>query len=106
MPDGSYRMPMFLVPAPGRSLDEADLARLRDLLRTQGSPRHVPDEMHVVEAIPHTKTGKKLEIPLKRILQGSLPDDVVSAGAVDRPELLARYTDLARQWAASSVVEH
>lgn len=101
-PDGIYRMPMFLVPAPGHRLEEADLARLRGLLRTDGSPRHVPDEMYVVEAIPHTKTGKKLEIPLKRILQGADPADAVSAGAVDRPELLAYYANLAQQWATGS----
>ncbi|PKH38977.1 acetoacetyl-CoA synthetase [Nocardioides alpinus] len=99
LPDGSYRMPMFLVPSPGHQLTAADLTRLQAALRSQGSPRHVPDEMHVVDAIPHTKTGKKLEIPLKRILQGVEPADAVSAGAVDRPELLSYYTVLARQWA-------
>lgn len=97
--EGGYRMPMFLVPAAGRTLDDAELDRLRGLLRTEGSPRHVPDEMHVVEAIPHTRTGKKLEVPLKRILQGAKAADVLDPGAVDRPDLIGYYVDLAGEWA-------
>lgn len=100
LPDGSYRLPMFLVPSPGHELGADELTRLRNRLRTEGSPRHVPDDLYVVDAIPHTKTGKKLEIPLKRILQGADREHAVSEGVVDRPELLDHYTDLARQWAA------
>jgi len=98
LPDGSYRMPMFLVPAPGARLGDDDLSRLREALRRDASPRHVPDEIHVVDAFPHTRTGKKLEVPLKRVLQGANPADVISPGAVDRPELLDTYVDLARRW--------
>ena len=99
-PDGGYRMPMFVVPAPGHELTDADLDRLRHRLRTEGSPRHVPDEIHVVPAIPHTRTGKKLEVPLKRILQGADPSTVLDPGAVDDPSLVAGYADLARAWQA------
>lgn len=95
--DGGYWMPMFVVPAPGRTLDEDDLERLRGRLRTQGSPRHVPDAFHVVEAIPHTRTGKKLEVPLKRIVQGSPVADVLDLGAVDRPDLIDFYVELAQE---------
>lgn len=99
-PGGAYRMPMFLVPHVGQVLDDAQVDRLRQKLRTEGSPRHVPDEFHVVSAIPHTKTGKKLEIPIKRILQGAKVEDVLSEGAVDRPELIAAYVALAQRWDA------
>ncbi|GAA0975509.1 acetoacetate--CoA ligase [Acrocarpospora macrocephala] len=98
-PDGSYRMPMFLVPQDGHALDTEAIELIRHKLRTEGSPRHVPDEFHVVPAVPHTKTGKKLEVPLKRILQGADPNEVLSAGAIDRPELVPFYVDLARRWA-------
>jgi acetoacetyl-CoA synthetase len=101
MADGDYRMPMFVVPHAGQVLDDVAIGVLRNRLRTEGSPRHVPDEFHVVDAIPHTKTGKKLEIPIKRILQGARPEDVLSDGAVDRPELIAYYVALAERWAAS-----
>jgi acetoacetyl-CoA synthetase len=73
---------------------------LRQKLRTEGSPRHVPDEFQIVAAIPHTKTGKKLEVPIKRILQGARAEEVLSAGAIDRPELIADYVTLAEQWDA------
>ncbi|WP_205347143.1 AMP-binding enzyme [Pseudonocardia broussonetiae] len=99
--DGTYRMPMFLVPHPGQVLDEQAIDVLRHRLRTEGSPRHVPDEFHVVAAIPHTRTGKKLEVPIKRILQGARPEDVMSDGAVDRPELITEYVGLAARWDAA-----
>jgi acetoacetyl-CoA synthetase len=98
--DGHYRMPMFLVPAPGREVDETVIDELRWRLRTEGSPRHVPDEFLVVPAIPHTKTGKKLEVPIKRILQGAAQSAVLSAGAVDRPELIPYYENIAQRWAS------
>ncbi|GAB48079.1 acetoacetyl-CoA synthetase [Mobilicoccus pelagius NBRC 104925] len=95
---GGYRMPLFLAPAPGHELDEAELDRIRGRLRTEGSPRHVPDEIHVVRAVPHTRTGKKLEIPLKRILQGADPFAVLDPGAIDDASLVDDYVALARTW--------
>ncbi|EME22613.1 acetoacetyl-CoA synthetase [Rhodococcus triatomae BKS 15-14] len=98
MPDGTYRLPMFLV-LKDHSADRSDLINdLADRLREEVSPRHVPDEFHFVEAIPHTKTGKKLEVPLKRILQGASASDVLSPGVVDRPELVDFYVELAGTW--------
>ncbi|MFB9644745.1 acetoacetate--CoA ligase [Microbacterium terregens] len=99
-PGGGYRMPMFLVASPGYEIDQATIDELRQRLRAEASPRHVPDEFHIVDALPHTKTGKKLEVPIKRILQGALADDVCSPGSIDRPELIDFYTTLARQWDA------
>ncbi|MCP9972334.1 acetoacetate--CoA ligase [Actinomadura madurae] len=98
--DGTYRMPMFLVPHAGQVLDDEAIGALRQKLRTEGSPRHVPDAFHVVAAIPHTRTGKKLEIPIKRILQGARPEEVLSEGAIDRPELIADYVALSERWDA------
>ncbi|MCP9955596.1 hypothetical protein LUX33_49465 [Actinomadura madurae] len=93
-------MPMFLVPHAGQVLDDEAIGALRQKLRTEGSPRHVPDAFHVVAAIPHTRTGKKLEIPIKRILQGARPEEVLSEGAIDRPELIADYVALSERWDA------
>lgn len=56
--DGGYWMPLFVVPTPGVTLDDALRDRIRDAVRTGASPRHVPDEILVVPAIPHTRTGK------------------------------------------------
>ncbi|WP_205471368.1 acetoacetate--CoA ligase [Nocardioides sp. SYSU D00038] len=85
--DGGYWMPMFVVAAAG-----ADAGALPEAVRAQvrrvASPRHVPDEVVVVPALPHTRTGKKLEVPVKRILQGADPGRVSSEGAVDDPAAL------------------
>ena len=87
-PDGEYWMPLFVVLNPGRELDDALMAKIRRAIREGASPRHVPDEIIAAPAIPHTRTGKKLEIPVKRILQGGDPRQVMVAGAVDDPDAL------------------
>jgi acetoacetyl-CoA synthetase len=99
LPEARYWMPMFLVLADGVPLSDDLVAEIRRQLREKASPRHVPDSFYAVEALPHTRTGKKLEVPLKRILQGATPSDVLSLGAVDRPELIDFYVGLARQHA-------
>ncbi len=91
MPDGSYWMPLFLVLADGRQLDDDLQARIVAALRRDASPRHVPQEFIQVDAIPHTRTGKKLEIPVKRVLQGADPATALSLGAVDDPSLIDQF---------------
>ncbi len=56
------------------------------MVRDQASPRHVPDEVIAVSAVPHTATGKKLEVPLKRIAQGTPVERALNLGAVDNPD--------------------
>lgn len=89
--DGDYWMPLFVVLREGAELDEALTGRIREAIRTQASPRHVPDEVIAAPGIPHTRTGKKLEVPLKRLMLGADPATAVDATAVDRPDLLDWY---------------
>ncbi|MEU6735099.1 acetoacetate--CoA ligase [Streptomyces physcomitrii] len=96
-PDGGYWMPLFVHLAPGARLDEALLGRIKQVIREQLSPRHVPDEVIEVAAVPHTLTGKRLEVPVKRLLQGTPLTKAVNPGSVDNVELLAFYEDLARE---------
>lgn len=103
--DGGYWMPLFLSLAPGHELDQGLRARISRTIRDKASPRHVPDDMHVVSNIPHTRTGKKLEVPVKRILQGSSVDDVVDVQTVDRPELLDEFVRI-RNKHHSGAVRH
>ena len=56
----------------------------------------MPDEIFAVPAVPHTRTGKKLEVPIKRIMLGQARDDVLSLGAVDDPGSLDAFIELAR----------
>ncbi|MEU8132292.1 acetoacetate--CoA ligase [Streptodolium elevatio] len=93
-PDGTYWMPLFVVVDGG--LDDDLRAEVVERLRRDASPRHVPDEILAVDAIPRTRTGKKLEVPVKRILLGAEPDAAVSRDAVDDPEALDRLVAVAR----------
>lgn len=95
--DGGYWMPMFLALTPGTELDRGLRARIADVIRNEASPRHVPDDMYVVAGIPHTRTGKKLEVPIKRLLQGSSLGDVIDVQAVDVPALLEPFIRIAQE---------
>lgn len=70
-PNGGYWMPLFVHLAPGATLDDDLRARIKATIREELSPRHVPDEVIEVPAIPHTLTGKRIEVPIKRLLQGA-----------------------------------
>ena len=92
---------LFVVLAPGLSLDEGLRKRIATALRSQLSPRHIPDSMVAVEAVPRTLSGKKLELPVKRILQGSDADKVASRGSLANPESLVAFEALAAARAAT-----
>ncbi|MFD3871435.1 acetoacetate--CoA ligase [Streptomyces sp. NPDC058623] len=95
-PNGGYWMPLFVHLAPGATLDEALRKKIARTIREQLSPRHVPDEVIEIPAVPHTLTGKRIEVPVKRLLQGTPLAKAVNPGSVDHPELLAFYEELAR----------
>lgn len=95
-PNGGYWMPLFVHLAPGAALDEALRARIKATIREELSPRHVPDEIIEVPAIPHTLTGKRIEVPVKRLLQGTPLAKAVNPGSVDDIGLLHFYEELAR----------
>ncbi|WP_054816084.1 acetoacetate--CoA ligase [Nocardia arizonensis] len=93
-PDGGYWMPLFVVLAPGAELTEELKTRIAAVIRAEVSPRHVPDEILPAPGIPHTRTGKKLEVPIKKLFQGADPARVVERSAVDNPTLLDWYANL------------
>jgi acetoacetyl-CoA synthetase len=86
--DGSYFMPLFVVLAEGEQLDDVLRQKLITAIRHNLSPRHVPDAIVAIPAVPRTLTGKKLEVPVKQILQGRPPGEVSSEGSVTHPEML------------------
>jgi acetoacetyl-CoA synthetase len=87
---------LFVVLADGVELDDALRDRIRRELRAALSPRHVPDEIHQVRAVPRTLSAKKLEVPVKRILTGTPVDSAAAKGALANPESLAAFERLAR----------
>ena len=94
--DEEYYMPLFVRLADGIDEDRARTAIVA-AIRAGLSPRYVPDEIVVMPGIPHTRTGKKLEIPVKRLVQGAALAEVADLGAVDDPELLATYARFAAE---------
>jgi acetoacetyl-CoA synthetase len=82
---------LFVVLRDGVELDDDLRSRLSDALRTGLSPRHRPDDIVAVPAIPRTMTGKKLELPVKRILTGTAVTDVVSRDALVDPDAIEPF---------------
>jgi acetoacetyl-CoA synthetase len=79
----------------GIELDAGLEARITGALRTALSPRHAPDAVVAVPAIPRTLTGKKLEVPVKRILTGAKVSDVASSDALVEPDSLEPFAEYA-----------
>jgi acetoacetyl-CoA synthetase len=89
------RMSLFVVLRDGAELDEALEAEIRRRIREDCSPRHVPDEMLVVPALPRTLSGKLLEVPVKRLLMGAAAEEVASRDSLANPDALDWFTRLA-----------
>jgi acetoacetyl-CoA synthetase len=96
-PDGGYWMPLFVQLSEGAVLDDALRERVRTAIRGQLSPRHVPDEIIVVPGVPHTLTGKRIEVPVKKLLQGAPLERAVNPGSVDDLGVLRFYERLAAE---------
>jgi acetoacetyl-CoA synthetase len=88
-------MPLFVVLREGVELDDALVARIRARIREDCSPRHIPDEVRAVPAIPRTLSGKALEVPVKRILSGEPVERTVSRDALANPDALRPFEELA-----------
>jgi len=95
--DGPGALVLFVQVAPGATLDDGLRRRLADRLRAELSPRHVPDEVVEVPAVPRTLTGKRLEVPVKRILRGARPDDVASRDALTDPASLDVFAEMSNE---------
>ncbi|GAA3458111.1 acetoacetate--CoA ligase [Saccharothrix longispora] len=91
---GSGELLLFVQLADGAVLDDALRARVADVLRSALSPRHVPDRITAVPAVPRNRTGKKLELPVKKILLGAAVDDVAGRDALADPTSLDVFEEL------------
>lgn len=85
---GRHYMPLFVVMESGQVLDETLKGKIKKALRSEYSPRHVPDEIIEVSDIPYTISGKKLEAPVKKILMGMSLEKAANPGAMRNPESL------------------
>ncbi|MGH8975470.1 MAG: AMP-binding enzyme, partial [Acidimicrobiia bacterium] len=91
--DGIGVMPMFVVLASGSTLDDDLVERIRATIRTECSPRHVPNRIFAVDELPRTLTGKILEIPVKRLLMGAEAESVASRDSLANPAALDWFAE-------------
>ncbi|MCP5012247.1 MAG: acetoacetate--CoA ligase, partial [Aestuariibacter sp.] len=92
--DRDSYMPLFVILREGLVLDDALKQTINRKLRTELSPRHVPDEIFQVREIPYTLSGKKLEIPVRRILLGHPVGKAANLGAMRNPDSVNYFIDL------------
>ena len=94
-------MPLFVVLEPSQALDEALKARIVQQIKTKASARHVPNEIYQVEEIPRTLTGKKMEVPVRKLLLGALAEKVASPDAMANPKSISFFQRLAEELKAA-----
>ncbi len=90
-------MPLFVVLREGAVLDESLTKKIKQKIRRDISPRHVPNEIFMVEQIPYTLSGKKMEIPIRKILLGQKVEKAANPGAMRNPESVQFFVDLAQK---------
>ena len=96
LPGGTFFMPLFVKLRGGYTLDQPVVEKIRATLRREYSPRHVPDKILAVSDIPITLTGKKLEVPVRRILSGVPVEKAANRDAVANPRSLDYFLDYAK----------
>lgn len=94
-------MPLFVVLHEGQVLDEALEKRIADEIRSKASPRHVPNKIYQVSSIPRTLTGKKMEVPVRRLLLGAQAEKVAHPDAMANPHSMEFFINLAQELNAS-----
>jgi acetoacetyl-CoA synthetase len=94
-------MPLFVVLREGAELDDELRRELARRIRERCSPRHVPDEVYAIEEVPRTLSGKALEVPVKRILTGTPPEQAASRDSLANPEALDWFVELATRLESS-----
>lgn len=92
---GAAFMPMFVVLAPNTALDDALEQRIKLAIRQRLTARHVPDEIYAVADIPRTLNGKKLEMPIRKILMGAPAEQVLNPDTMANPQVIELYRELA-----------
>lgn len=95
-PGGAYSMPLFIVLKPGVALDDALKATIRARIRASLSPHHVPDEIYVIPEVPRTLSGKKLEVPVKKLFMGVPLEKAISIDSMSNPQVMQYFVEFAQ----------
>ncbi len=99
LPGGKFFMPLFVKLADSLELDETIEEKIRRSLRENYSPRHVPEKIYQVDDIPYTLTGKKMEVPVRRILTGTPVDEAANPSVMSNPASLDYFVKFAEEQA-------
>lgn len=94
---GEFFMPMFLVLKDGIALNDSFISRVATRLRTDCSPRHVPDKFYSIAEVPYTLSGKKMEVPVRKILMGWPPNKAANPGAMKNPDAIEYFVRFAAE---------
>lgn len=90
-------MPLFVVLRPSTTLDDDLIRRINAQIRAEISPRHVPNAIFVIEEVPYTLSGKKMEVPVRKILLGHPVEKAANLGAMRNPQSIAYFVQFAQQ---------
>ena len=97
LPGARFYMPLFIVLQEGYELTDDLISETRRTLSQQCSPRHVPDKVYVIDEVPYTLTGKKMEVPIKKLLLGVAAEKALNKGAIANPLAMNYFMELAGQ---------
>ncbi|MBW0114205.1 acetoacetate--CoA ligase [Pseudonocardia abyssalis] len=97
LPDDRYWLGLFVVPAKGQALDDELKKKIVTTLRTRLTARHVPDEIVEAPAVPHTLSGKRLEVPIKKLMTGRPLEKAANIASVDDPDALRWFARFAQE---------
>ena len=103
LPGGTFFMPLFVKLASGTALDSTIEEKIRNTLRDSYSPRHVPEKIYQVEDIPYTLTGKKMEVPVRKILLGMPANKAANRNVMSNPASLDYFVEFAKEQADYSL---
>jgi acetoacetyl-CoA synthetase len=93
-------MPLFVVLTPGANLNDRLRQQIKEVIRRDISPRHVPDEIFGIDEVPYTLSGKKMEVPVRRILLGDPVEEAVNPGAMRNPQSIGFFVQFLKALAA------
>jgi acetoacetyl-CoA synthetase len=97
LPGGHFFMPLYVKLKPGIELNDELRKRINARLKEECSPRHVPDRIYQVEAVPYTLTGKKMEVPVRKILMGWPLEKAASRDAMTNPDAIDYFIRFAQE---------
>ena len=98
LPGGRYTLPLFIVLTEQGILDDTLSAKIRESIRVNVSPHHIPYDILVIPEVPRTLNGKKLEVPIKKLLQGLPSEKAVNSDAMSNPAAMQFFIEYAQRF--------